>query len=252
MQKVKYSIIIPAYNEEKIIETTILKVIEFMHTFNKNFELIIANDGSVDNTPNIVKSKLEDIRELKLINNPKNMGRGAALTNAFNSAKGEICVYIDADLAIDLELFPKLMFAIEKEGTDIAIGSKHIKGAQVEYPFFRRLASKSYAFLATLLLNSSVWDFQCGFKAFRREVIQKILPRVKEQGWSWDTEVLVKAEWMSYKIKELPAKVINVFERESKVNLFRDIKRMGFGLIKLWLQKRNFKFNSVATLIFIN
>ncbi len=235
----KYSIIIPAYNEEKIISSTISKVIDFMQSFGKDFEIIIANDGSADSTPAIVTARLEKIPELRLVSNTKNMGRGAALTNAFSNAKGEICVYIDADLAIDLELFPKLMSAIEN-GADIAIGSKHIKGAQVEYPLLRRIASKGYAFLATLLLDSSTWDFQCGFKAFRKDAIQKILPKVHENGWSWDTEVLVKAEWMGYKIVELPAKVVNVFGRESKVNLFKDMQGMGTGLIRLWREKKSF------------
>ena len=236
----KYSIILPAYNEEKIIEGTIMKVLDFMREFDKDFELIIANDGSIDSTTKIIGRISESMPELRMVSNIKNLGRGAALSNAFGRAKGEILIYIDADLAIDLELFPRLMAAIETEGADIAIGSKHIKGSQVEYPLLRRIASKGYAFLATLLLGSSVWDFQCGFKAFRREAIKKILPFVREKGWSWDTEVLVKAEWMGYKIKELPAKVVNVFERESKVHLLRDIRRMGGGLLALWLEKRNF------------
>jgi len=239
MQNIKYSVIIPAYNEEKIIGSTIDKLVEFMHNFNKEFELIVANDGSADSTPHIVTARLEKIPELRLVSNPKNMGRGAVLTNAFNSAKGEICVYVDADLSIDLELFPKLMSAIEN-GADIAIGSKHIKGAQVEYPLLRRIASKGYAFMATLLLGSTIYDYQCGFKAFKSDVIKKLLPLVKEQGWSWDTEILVKAEWLNCNIVELPAKVVNVFERESKVHLFRDINRMGSGLMKLWREKKKF------------
>jgi glycosyltransferase involved in cell wall biosynthesis len=227
---------VPAYNEEKIIGDTIIRLYSFMKSMGGSFELIIANDGSRDRTPKIVVENMSKCPELRIVSNEKNLGRGAVLTKAFNSARGEVCIYIDADLAIDLELFPRLMSAIE-QGADIAIGSKHLPGSQVEYPFLRRLASKGYAFLSGLLLKSSVWDFQCGFKAFRKSVLDHVLPHIKEEGWSWDTEILVKSEWMGYKITELPARVINIYRGESKVHLFRDIKRMGYSLFRLWREK---------------
>ena len=241
MQNIKYSIIIPAYNEEKIIADTIDKALKFFSNSGKTFELIIANDGSNDGTANIVSSKIAQYRELKLFNNLKNEGRGSVLSNSFKTALGSIIVYIDADLAIDLELFPKLVSAIEEKNVDMAIGSKHLKESMVEYPSVRRIFSKAYSFIARLLLGTSIRDYQCGFKAFRRDAIIKILPYIKSKGWTWDTEVLVKARWLGYNIEELPAKVINIYGRESKVHLFNDVKLMGLGLLRLYREKKNFR-----------
>lgn len=239
MANIKYSIIIPAYNEEKIIADTIDKCFDFFKNKN-NFEIIIANDGSKDNTEGIVNEKLKKYENLRLVNNSINLGRGAALNNAIRNSNGKILVYIDADLAIDLDLFPKLVNAIEKNNVDIAVGSKHLKESIVDYPKLRRVFSKAYSFLTRIFLGSSIRDYQCGFKAFRKEAILDVLPYVKSNKWSWDTEVVIKSEWMGYKVAELPAKVVNIYGRESKVHLFKDIKNMGSELIRLFFERLNF------------
>lgn len=236
-----YSIIIPAYNEAKLIEGTINKLYDFLSKQKKSFELIVANDGSKDATVEIVKDLMKKKKNLRIVSNEVNMGRGAALANAFRNAKGDILVYIDADLAIDLSLFPKLMLEIETSGADIAVGSKHLLYSEVDYPKLRRIASKGYAFFARVLLGAKVRDYQCGFKAFKKDVILDVLKYVKSNKWSWDTETLVKAHWLGYKISELPAKVVNVYGRESKVHLLRDIKNMGGELIRLFFERFNFK-----------
>ncbi|MBS3175093.1 glycosyltransferase family 2 protein [Candidatus Woesearchaeota archaeon] len=238
---VDYSIIIPAYNEEKIIANTIDEVFKFFKNINRSFEIIIANDGSKDNTAKVVNSKIKNYKQLRLVNNHVNMGRGEALNNAINNSNGKIVVYIDADLAIDLELFPKLVNAIEKNNVDIAVGSKHMKNSVVEYPKLRRLFSKAYSMLTRILLGSTIRDYQCGFKAFKKESIIKIIPYIKAKKWSWDTEVIVKAQWLGYKVQELPAKVVNIYGRESKVHLIKDIKNMGSELLRLFFERITFK-----------
>jgi len=236
----KYSVIIPVYNEEKILDKTLERVYAFLKEQKIDFEVIIANDGSTDRTLAVAERLVKKYKKLRIISQAPNQGRGAVLTLAFNSIHGEIGVYIDADLAIDLSLFPRLMGAIE-EGYDVAIGSKHLKESEIEYPILRRIASKGYSFLTRLFLGSKVRDYQCGFKAFKNEVLKRVLPYIKEKGWSWDTEIIVKSEWAGYKVKELPAKVVNVYGRESKVHLFGDIKRMGGNLFKLWKEKKKYK-----------
>ncbi|HIH25566.1 glycosyltransferase family 2 protein [Candidatus Woesearchaeota archaeon] len=239
----KYSIVIPAYNEERVIGNTIDKTVEFFRKQKGTFEIIIANDGSKDQTSKIVLAKIKKYKELRLYSNEVNQGRGAVLSNAFKTSKGEILVYIDADLAIDINLFPKLINAIEEKKVDIAIGSKHLKESEVEYPKIRRLFSKAYFLCARLLLGTSVKDYQCGFKAFKREALLKILPYVHSKGWTWDTETIVKSIWAGYKVAELPAKVVNVYGRESKVNLLKDVKTMGKGLLRLRKEKKEFLRN---------
>ena len=234
------SVVIPVYNEEKILERTIEKVYGFLKSEKRDFELIIANDGSRDKTLAIAESLLKKYKGLRIISHASNQGRGAVLTNAFRRINGDIGVYIDADLAIDLKLYPRLIKEINS-GADVAIGSKHLKNSEVQCTVSRRIASKGYSFLARLLLGSKIRDYQCGFKAFRKDVLDKILPYAKEKGWSWDTEVIVKSGWIGYKIAEVPAKVVNVYGRESKVHLFRDVRRMGSGLFRLWKEKAEYK-----------
>ncbi|MFA4887175.1 MAG: dolichyl-phosphate beta-glucosyltransferase [Candidatus Nanoarchaeia archaeon] len=240
MTSVDYSIIVPAYNEEKIIGQTINTLHTYFIKQDKSFELIIANDGSRDKTSEIVKEKIKQYKELKLVSNVTNMGKGAALTNGFKHAHGNIQLLTDADLAIDFELFPKLITTLEN-GADIVIGSKHLSNSEVKGSILRRFFSKGYSFLTKTFLGSTIKDYQCGFKAFKREAIQKILPTIKEQGWNWDTEVLVKAAWMGFKIVELPAKVITLYDRESKVHVVRDTTRMFQGLYRIWKEKKKFK-----------
>ena len=239
MAKVKYSIVIPAYNEEKIIEKTIIFLQGYLNKMKIPFEIIIANDGSTDKTEAIVEKLMRKYPNLHMSSTVTNKGRGAALTKSFKAAHGEYVIYIDADLAIDVSLFETMIHYLNHY--DIAIGSKHIKGAQVEYPILRRAFSKVYAFLSYLLFNSKIWDFQCGFKGFKKDKALQLLPYIKNQGWSWDTEMLIKAEQAGFKIKEFPAKVNNIYERESKVNAFKDAWNMGRNLIALYFDVLSFK-----------
>lgn len=235
----EYSIIIPAYNEEAIISFTINTVHNFLSHQKKSFEIIIVDDGSKDNTLNLVKEKMKSYQELRYVQNAINSGKGAALTNGFKNAKGKIQIQMDADLAIDLILFHPLVEALKE--TDIAICSKHHQDAQVKSSFLRKIFSKGYSTLATLLLNSSIKDYQCGFKAYKREVLTKVLPYIHETGWNWDTEVLVKSQWLGFKVREIPAKVADIYQRQSKVHVFSDSLRMLSGLYRIWREKKNFK-----------
>ncbi len=232
---VKYSLVIPVYNESKILRNTIDTINKYLKEKNESYEIIIADDGSSDNSIEIINALKTEYSNINPVVNPKNEGRGSALTNAFKIAEGEILVYIDADLAIDYHLFDNLTKALE-EGCDIAICSKHLPESKVEYPKLRRLASKCYSYLARLLFNTHLKDYQCGFKAFKKEVLKKVLPEIKSKGWSWDTEVLIKSHLHGYKIKELPATVLNVYKRESSVHLLKDSYQMGTYLFKLFFE----------------
>lgn len=232
----EYSIIIPVYNEEKILENTINKIINILENTNNSFEILVSNDGSVDRTDFVITNLSEKHSNIKCVSSKVNQGRGSALHKAFLVAEGKIQLYIDADLAIEPLLLLKVIKEIEA-GADIAIGSKHLKNSEVEYPRVRRFLSKGYSFLVRLLLGTSTKDYQCGLKGFKKEVINILLPKVKDEGWSWDTELIVRAEWAGYTIVEIPAKVVNIFERESKVHLLRDTSRMGLGVVRLFFEK---------------
>ena len=241
MIKLRYSVIIPAYNEEKYIEKTIDIVYNmFRKHIKRPFEIIIANDGSTDSTPDKVKKKMKKYRNLRIVSNEINRGRGSILKKSFKSAKGEIQIYLDADLQISTDIIFDVINALNN-GYDVAIGSKHIKGSNIKYPKIRRFFSKVYSFLAKIFLGGNIKDFQCGLKGFRKVVIKTVLPHVKSDGWSWDTEIIIKSIWKGYSVKEIPAKVRNVYKRESKVHLLKDVINMGSFLIYLFFQRFSYK-----------
>lgn len=233
----KYSVVIPIYNESKILKNTIRTLNEYLKEKKEQYELIVADDGSIDGSSEIADQLKKEYPQVTILRNEKNQGRGSALTKAFTIANGEIIAYIDSDLSIDYHLFENLTIMLT-EGYEVAICSKHLPESIVEYPKLRRLTSKCYSYLARMLFNANIKDYQCGFKAFKKDAIKSLLPQIESKRWFWDTEVLIKAHLKGYKIKEIPAKVVNIYERESTVHLIKDSYEMGSSLIKLFVKCR--------------
>ena len=230
-----YSFVIPVYNEEKIIAESVDKLYDFLRKTKKAFEIIIANDGSNDKTLEIAMKKSRQYKEVKIISNEQNRGRGSVLTKGFKMIKGRFGFYIDSDLSIDLSLFYCFIKELDS-GADIVIGSKHLIDSEVEYSFVRRLVSRGYSTLAQRLFKIPIKDYQCGFKAFRKSVLDDVLNSVKNQGWFWDTEILIRSHLNGWKIREIPALVKESSERISKVRLISDILSMFFSMVKFKLE----------------
>lgn len=233
------TVIIPVYNEEKVIQKTIESTISFLNKKKYDSCILIANDGSTDKTSEIINELSKKNKNLRCVNLNKNKGRGAVLNKALSVCDTPHAIYFDADLQINLDLFDDVLQGL-KNGADICIGSKHHVQSVIEYPPIRLLASKCYRLLCKLVLNSEITDYQCGFKGFDVKKIKPILTLIKQDGWAWDTEVLVKSLWAGFKIKEFPVKVQNVYSRDSRVRLLRDIFRMGNSLIQIRKDKYSF------------
>ena len=234
-----FSVIVPVYNEEEILAASIDTLHAYLQSLGKDFELIIANDGSSDGSLRIAEESMKKYPAVRVVSQKQNQGRGSILTKGFARIKSPMGVYIDADLAIGLEALPRILEALE-QGAGIAIGSKHLPDSNVASSLKRKITSKGYAFLARLLLGSSVRDFQCGCKGFRKEVLDVLLPSMVEAGWSWDTEIIARAEWNKIMMQEIPVRVIDVEGRESKVHVLRDIKRMMAGILRMRKEKKKF------------
>ncbi len=225
---VRASIVLPAYNEARNIERAVKAVIETMEKTGYDYEVIIAEDGSTDGTDKIA-SRLADGKKIIHLHSDERLGRGKALERAFYSAKGKVVAFLDVDLSTDMSHLPELLEKAEKYG--IAIGSRLKKESKTERPAKRDIPSRIYNFLVRLLLGSKVSDHQCGFKAFRREVILSILPEVKDNHWFWDTEVLVIAQRKGYEICEIPVKWKQ--GEETRVNVLRDSLYMFRRLLEM-------------------
>jgi len=229
-KKPKASIVLPAYNEAKHIERAVKAVAETMEKTGYDYEIIIAEDGSTDGTDRIAAG-LADGKKILHLHSDERLGRGKALNRAFRSAKGDVVAFLDVDMSTDITHLPELLDLALKHG--IAIGSRLKKGSVTERPLKRDIPSKMYNFLVRLLLGSRVSDHQCGFKAFRRDVILSILPKVKDNHWFWDTEVLVIAQRMGYDIVEIPVRWKQ--GDETRVKIAKDSLYMFKCILKMWL-----------------
>lgn len=232
MKKPKISIVIPAYNEARHIKPDISVISKSIKKITASYEIIISEDGCTDNSEKILR-KLERTHEhVRHVRSDVKVGKGGAITKGFNVAKGNVLLFMDADLSTDLSYLHQLVKEIEG-GADIAIGSRYFPGAQASRNLKRDMISRVYNYLVRLLLKSKIYDHQCGFKAFKKESYKKIMDSVKDRAWFWDTEILVKAQQKGFKIKEFPVKWKE--GKESKVNTLKVSWYLGINLLKLWL-----------------
>jgi len=243
----KVSIVLPAYNEAGRLEHAVKEVKKWMDKIGYAYEIIIAEDGSTDGTDKIASMLAKKDPKVKHLHSDKRLGRGRALSNAFKVAEGDILVYLDVDLSTDMKHLKELIDSIAIEGYDIATGSRLMKGSEVERPFKRLIASKVYNLLVKILLGSKINDHQCGFKAFRKDVILQIIEHVKDNHWFWDTEVLILAQRMGYKVKEIPVKWRQ--SEDTKVKFVKDILYMFSQVLRMWVESKKSKKFIVFSII---
>src|SRR6185437_7544683 len=176
----RYSIIIPAYNESARVGATLERVLAYVTEQGWDAEVIAVDDGSRDNTPEIIRSYAQKNPRLRLLQNPGNRGKGYSVRNGMLHAQGEILLFSDADLSAPIEEADKLFGAIAG-GADIAIGSRWLRrDLQTQrQPFYRQIFGRVFNLLLRITLGLTYKDTQCGFKAFTRDAAEKIFPLQK-------------------------------------------------------------------------
>jgi glycosyltransferase AglD len=229
---VQFTVVLPAYNEVDYLQQAVEKTIQALNLFTQSYEVIIAEDGSTDGTAERAEELSRQNPNVRHIHREKRLGRGTALNNAFTQSNGEILVYMDLDLATDLKYLKPLVEAITVEGYDFSTGSRMLRESKAERTFSRSLSSKTYNFLVRHMLGSKLRDHQCGFKAFKREPLMKIIDDVQATHWFWDTELLVRAQRTGYKVKEIGVDWKS--GKATKVNLFKDSWSMFRQIMGLW------------------
>jgi len=200
-----YSIVIPAFNEGTRLGPTLEKVLGYVHAQNWDAEIIVVNDGSRDNTADIVRSFAAKDPALRLVENPGNRGKGYSVRNGMLNAHGQIVLFSDADLSSPIEEAPKLFQALEA-GADIAIGSRWLRAeTQTQrQPLHRQIFGRIFNLMLRVTLGLKFKDTQCGFKAFKRPAVQKIFPLQKTERWGFDPEILFLARKFKFKVEEVP------------------------------------------------
>jgi len=224
----RLSVVVPVFNER----TTLLEIVCRIDAVPIPKEIILVDDGSTDGTAQKAEALAQTTPGVRHIHREQRLGRGTALNNAFKQSNGRVLVYMDLDLATDLQFLKPLVEAITTEGFDFATGSRMLPQSKVERSLRRSISSKSYNFLVRRMLGSKVRDHQCGFKAFKREAVLQLLDEVEATHWFWDTEVLVRAQRHGFKVKEIPVEWQS--GKGTKVNLLKDSWNMFRQIMKLW------------------
>lgn len=234
-------IVIPARNEEMVIDRNVRALHDFCsrNLANYDWNILIASNGSNDGTAAIGARLSRELPRMSVVDFPEG-GRGRTLRRVWSESGVDILVYMDADLSTDLAALPKLVEEIER-GADVTYGSRFARGAQVERSILREITSRGYRALVGMLLGLHASDAQCGFKGVRREAFQKLAPKLQDNNWFFDTELLLHAERSGMRVAEVPVSWVEdrVKGRKSTVKLLRTIfdyikTVLTFGLREGW------------------
>ena len=230
------SFVVPLYNEEKRIQKTIHEIIAFRGKLSYQNEWIFVDDGSKDATERLARRALGET-PYRWIRLESNQGKGRAVQKGILEARGDYVLFSDADLSTPLPEFERLLQML-RDGYDVAIGSRSLPGSRVlvHQSWLRETMGKTFNLLARVLTFKRIRDSQCGFKAFRREVAQKLFSLQKISGFSFDTEIIYLAQQQGLKIAEVPVTWIN--SKDSKVRMIRDSFWMLVDLFRIrWLHR---------------
>lgn len=200
---VELSLVVPAFNEAAHLSANIRAIHAYLTNLVSSFELIIADDGSTDETPAIARRLAVAMPGLALFRLERNAGKGAVLREAMRRTHGRIIGFLDADLEIPVHYIADLLAAV-RDGADIAVGSKFIAGSGTQRVFWRNLAHHGYHRLETLLLGRALADDQCGIKLFAATALRPLLDLSRENGWAWDPEMMTLAMMHGFRIREIP------------------------------------------------
>lgn len=199
------SIVIPMFNEAENVEHTLSRVEESLASYNGTYEIIAVNDGSTDNTLEVLKRQEGLNQRLKVISYPKNAGRGMALRTGFKEARGEIVVSIDADLSYSPHYILHLLKALEESPeVDFVLASPYMPGGKTEgVPFLRLWISKLGNRILRSAMPNRIYTSTGIFRAYRKKVLDSI--ELESDGKEIHLEILSKALALGFKVKEVPA-----------------------------------------------
>jgi dolichyl-phosphate beta-glucosyltransferase len=234
------SIIIPAYNEEKRLPETLKQIASYLGRGKWDFtEILIVDDGSADGTATVGERFAQTRKDVRVLRNPGNHGKGYSVRHGMLEAKGDWALFTDADLSAPIEELDKLWQALEKEPAEVAIGSRALNRALigVHQSTLREYGGRGFNLILRVITGLPFWDTQCGFKLFRGDAAREIFRRQRAEGFGFDAEMLFIGRYLGYRILEIPVRWNHV--EGTKMRLFSDTLRMVLDLVAIrWNQLR--------------
>jgi glycosyltransferase involved in cell wall biosynthesis len=212
-------VVVPVYNEQAGLERSIRNLHRYLRSqMPFSWRIVIADNASTDATPAVAEALARELRGVSVLRLERK-GRGLALREAWSRSDARVVCYMDVDLSTDLRALLPLVAPLMSGHSDVAIGSRLARGARVVRGPKRELISRSYNLLLRGALRARFSDAQCGFKAVRREVASDLLPAVRDDGWFFDTELLVLAQRRGLRIHEVPVDWVD--DPDSRVDIVR-------------------------------
>lgn len=224
------SIVIPAYNEEHRLPTSLRKIIDFAASCPFSVEVIVVDDGSQDRTGEVVRQFIYEAPFISLLS-MDHRGKGHAVRAGMLEARGDYLFLADSDLAMPIDEVPKFLPPLNTD-YDIAIASREIAGAvRYDEPFYRHFIGRVFNWIVRLLAVKDISDTQAGFKCFRRHAARKLFSLQTIDGWGFDVEILMVAQRSGMKIVEVPIHWYH--NNDSRVRPVYDAYRMFCEVIKV-------------------
>lgn len=225
------NVTVPTLNEEQCLVANVRKLVTFLGALpGVAYEVVIADNGSTDQTQALAQGLSKELDGVRVIH-LEERGRGRALKAAWQSSDAPVLSYMDADLSSDLRVFPTMLEAVLANRCDIAVGSRLLNPGSTQRGLKREVMSRVYSTMVRRLFDIGFSDAQCGFKMIRRAAAEQLLPLVRDDGWFFDTELLVLAERNGFRILDVPVPWVE--RKETRVELLPTILADLKGLLTL-------------------
>ena len=242
----RVSVIIPCYNLENVVKTTVKNILKNLEKYTNSFEILIVNDGSTDNTLKVLQEIKNHHELIHVITYSQNKGKGHAVKTGILQSIGSSIVFIDGDLDITSDAIEN--YLNELDNFDLVIGSKLSQNSEIEIRQSRKILSDMFSSLEKFLTGLKILDTQVGFKAGNGDDLRKILKIMTIDGFAFDVEFLLIATKLKLRIKEMPVKlkIMKSFRFNSAVQMFFDILKISYNdkiLHKFDREIKNFKQN---------
>jgi glycosyltransferase involved in cell wall biosynthesis len=237
-------VVVPVHDEQDVLTASIRRLHAFLSAeLPFDWRIVIADNASTDETPRIAMALAEDLPGVELLALAEK-GRGRALRAAWERSDADVVCYMDADLSTDLRALPPLLAPLLSGHSEVAVGTRLSPGARVVRGAKRELISRGYNRLLRTVLGARFSDAQCGFKALRTDAARRLLPGVRDQGWFFDTELLIAAQREGMRISEVPVDWVD--DTDSSVDVVATAMEDLRGIARLLSEASLIRFMAVG------